>query len=430
MANLKFIKLTEKYKNHFIKTEFDEGFLDFSKIENIKQNFSQVLKWMEKVKKGEQEDALKGEFLFLVDLDNEIDEILAWVNIRVADENNDLIKKVGHIGYWTNKKFRRRGLANYALETMLKHAKNTYNLDEIIITHDFNNIASEKVIKAFDYNYLGEFIEGERKYKKYILKTEILEKDLVDLHAHPLKEYYLNPNQEIKNNFINGIEKMFFIATDINETFEIDKEFRLHKNVFPVYGVHPNNIKNEPFDFHKLEKILEKKEAVAIGEIGLDYFYETNAKPEFQILALETQIKLAQKYNLPVILHIRDAHKDIYNILNKTEYKDIKFIFHSYSGDLKWTEKFLSFNNVYFSFSGVITFKKNFETRKVIELIPNDRIFSETDAPYLTPEPYRSKTNHSHYVSFVVETIALIKGIKKEKMKKIIMENVMRVFGV
>ncbi|MGZ9431374.1 TatD family hydrolase [Mycoplasma sp. CB776] len=428
MANFRFSELKTNHKDLFLNTNFENNPISFSKIEISEENFPKIVNFLKELTKKEADDEfLKGKILFLIDEDGEFDEIAAWFSIRKSnDSNNEIINNFGNIGYWVNPKLRQRGIGTLCLEKALELIKNEYNLDTCFITADKTNLFSQKIIEKFNPFFKKEIKREKESAFFYKLSTNIMENNLIDLHAHPFKEYYQNPSQEIQENFKNGIYKMFFVSTNWNENTEIMQEFGKHKNVFPVLGIHPNTVSIND-DYKNLDKLITK-EIVAIGEVGLDFYYEDNPPKDIQINSLIKQIDIAEKHNLPVILHIRDAFEDIYEIIKK--YKNVPFVFHTYSGNRLWTEKFLEFKNVYFSFSGVITFKKNVESRKVIEMIPLERIFTETDAPYLTPEPFRSETNHSHYVKYTLETISLIKGISKEKMKQIILNNVKRVFGV
>ncbi|UWD34411.1 TatD family hydrolase [Mesomycoplasma molare] len=427
MANFKFVELSEKWKQVFINTDF-ENYFNFANIKDTKSEFDKVIQFLKSLRTFDNPMNLMGKFYFLIDLDKDFDEIAAFFNVRISEKNNNIIDSFGNIGYWTNPKCRNKGLATLCLEKALLVLKNEFDQDEILITHSKSNIASYKVIQKFHPIFLKK-IDNDKETLMYSIKTnDVKEKKLIDLHTHPFLEYYDNPDQEIQENFQNGIEKMFFVSTSWKENKEIINIYKKYKNLFPVLGIHPNNVR-ENDNFALLEKEINQ-DVVAIGEVGLDYYYENNPPREIQINALISQIKIAKKFNLPVILHIREAFEDIYKILNKKEYQNINFIFHTYSGNVEWTKKFLKLSNLYFSFSGVITFKKNIESRKVIEMIPLERIFTETDAPYLTPEPFRSKTNHSYFVLYVLETISLIKGISKEKMKEQIIKNVERVFKV
>lgn len=249
-----------------------------------------------------------------------------------------------------------------------------------------------------------------------------------DIHTHPFKEYYDDPIKEIEKNIEQDIDKMFFVACsweEIDEIIELTTKFI--NNVFPVLGIHPSVVKNENY-FDRLSKLITNK-TMAIGEIGLDYYRDTNPHRDIQIKALKEQMDVAIKFNLPVMLHIREAFDDIYEIIQQPPYNNLTFIFHTFSGDAIWAQKFLDLG-CYLSFSGVVTFKKAFDSKEAVKITPLDKIFIETDAPYLTPVPHRGKRNHSYYIKETYQYISNLKNIPVEKLIKAINENIFKVFNV
>ncbi|UVD81616.1 TatD family hydrolase [Mycoplasma iguanae] len=253
-------------------------------------------------------------------------------------------------------------------------------------------------------------------------------KKYIDLHTHIFKEYYSNPNLEAKKNILQDIEKMFFVATswnEINEVLELSKQYP--KNLFPVLGIHPS-VARDTENYLELEKYITEN-VVAIGEVGLDYYWENNPPKDVQKRCLIQQLEVALKFNKPVILHVRDAFEDIYEIIQQTPYNKLTYIFHTFSGDATWAEKFLALG-CYLSFSGVITFKNATTVRAAALVTPLDRIFTETDSPYLTPVPHRGKRNHSYYVKHVTVFLAELKGISEEELLKQMHKNVKKVFNV
>lgn len=252
---------------------------------------------------------------------------------------------------------------------------------------------------------------------------------LCDIHTHPFSEYYENPVEEVQNNIDLGVEKLFFTSCNWQEMQEVMAMQKLFpQNIFAILGVHPSVVKEE--DFSQLEKNLIASQAIAIGEIGLDYYHSNNPDKQTQIAAFLAQANIAIKLNLPIVVHLRDAFEDMYQIIKEHQLtQKTKLVFHTFSGDKNWAQKFLELD-CYFSFSGVATFKNGQSTVEAISHIPLDRIFIETDAPYLTPHPFRGKQNHSHYVKYVYEKVAQIKNITIEELAQQVEQNIKKVFRI
>lgn len=197
-------------------------------------------------------------------------------------------------------------------------------------------------------------------------------------------------------------------------------------------GIHPSEIGSTEEEIDKqiseIEKMAKNKKVVAIGEIGLDYHWEKDKK-ELQKYAFIEQIKLANKLDLPITIHSRDAIMDTIDILRGDILLNKKGILHccQLNKDLVKTGLDAGF---YISFAGPITFKSSKNATEIIEMIPDDRILIETDAPYLSPEPHRGERNDSSRVVFVAEKIAEIKGERLEYIAETTYENAKRIYGI
>lgn len=251
---------------------------------------------------------------------------------------------------------------------------------------------------------------------------------LIDTHCHLCDEQYSNEKRQeiIKNMPFDNLEKVITVSYSMESSKDSVKISNENNNVFCAVGVHPENI--DEIDINTLEELAKNKKVVAIGEIGLDYHYEGFDK-EKQKQALIEQLKLAKKINLPVIIHLRDAYEDLKNIL--LEYKDIltKIVIHCYSGSLEYAKEILNLG-VYFSFTGIITFKNARKVLDVIDFLPLNRIMIETDCPYLCPEPFRGNLNEPKMVKYVLEKICEIKRLDIETVSKAIRNNVKEFFGI
>ncbi|HHY24184.1 MAG TPA: TatD family hydrolase, partial [Clostridiaceae bacterium] len=167
---------------------------------------------------------------------------------------------------------------------------------------------------------------------------------------------------------------------------------------------------------------------MAIGEIGLDYYYDFNPR-EIQKISFSKQINMAKELSLPIIVHNRESHEDVLNIIIREKAKEVGGVFHCYSGSVEMAREILN-NNFYISIGGPVTFKNAKRVVEVIKYVPKDKLLVETDCPYLTPEPFRGKRNDSGYLKYIVEKVAEIKGVAFEEMAAITMENAKRLFRI
>ena len=197
--------------------------------------------------------------------------------------------------------------------------------------------------------------------------------------------------------------------------------------VYAAVGWHPEDMdKLSDEAYAEMEKLAEHPKCVAIGEIGLDYYWDASHKEEQKAL-FRRQIELALKFNKPVIIHDREAHGDSFDIV--CDYPELRGVFHCYSGSVEMAQELLK-RGWYLGFDGPITYKNARKALEVLESCPLDRIVIETDSPYLTPVPNRGKRNDSRQLEFVVAKIAEVKGISPEEIADITMANGRRLFGI
>ena len=171
------------------------------------------------------------------------------------------------------------------------------------------------------------------------------------------------------------------------------------------------------------EKIKGNKKIIAVGEIGLDYYWEENPSKEVQKEVFRKHMELARELDLPVIIHDRDAHEDTLKIMK--EYPEVKGTVHCFSGSVEFAKECLKLG-YYIGITGVITFKNAKKLVKVVKEVPLDRLLVETDCPYMAPEPNRGKRNKSDYIEFIIERIAQIKEIDPIQLNKQVNDNFMR----
>ena len=209
------------------------------------------------------------------------------------------------------------------------------------------------------------------------------------------------------------------------QALELAEKFPL---VYAAVGVHPQDCGD--FDetaLQSLRQMAAHPRAVAIGEIGLDYYWPENPSREKQKETLRAQLSLARELDLPVIIHDRDAHADAMEAVRS--FPGLRGVFHCYSGSVETARQLLKMGWM-LSFNGALTFKNARRAPEVVAEIPMDRIMIETDAPFLAPEPYRGRRNDSGYVHLVAEKIAAIKGISPGEVERITWENGKRFFGI
>jgi TatD DNase family protein len=249
---------------------------------------------------------------------------------------------------------------------------------------------------------------------------------MIDFHAH-LDDKKILPflDEIIKRAKDTGVSLIISPSVNSDSALKIIEISKKFENVLPMIGIHPSEIDNfKDEDLNKLEDFIKKEKIIGIGEIGLDYTYKTDKNKQKEIF--EKQLQLAEKYKLPVVLHIRETFNDVFEILKNFK---VVPIWHSCTGNLEEVDKFLEIGG-FISFSGIITFKNANRLREIVKIVPLERIFLETDSPYLTPEPYRGKINEPAYVKFVYQQVAEIKNIEFEKIEDFIDNNFKNLFYV
>lgn len=248
----------------------------------------------------------------------------------------------------------------------------------------------------------------------------------IDTHCHMSSEYYDDINLVYKENKKAGIDKMIISLCTREEIKNSFRYINEYEDIYATIGYHPeeaNYIKNTDLDYMK-ELIQKNKKIVGIGEIGLDYHYGKD-NINLQKDLFEKQLSMAEELNLPVVIHSRDAVKDTIDILKK--YK-VKGIIHCFSGSLEVANIYISMG-FKLGIGGVLTFK-NSKLSNVIEKISLENIVLETDSPYLTPEPFRGKTNSSKYIPIIAQKIADIKDISLEIVSTTTLENTYNLFDL
>lgn len=246
-----------------------------------------------------------------------------------------------------------------------------------------------------------------------------------DTHSHIFKEYYDNIDKVISNAKENDVNKIIVAGDTIKSNLEIIDLANKYDNIYICLGIFPENYEESLTEFTKIvENNINNPKFVGFGEIGLDYYYDKSHKKE-QINLLEYQLKLAEKYHKPVVIHSRNATEDTINILKK--YK-VHGVIHCFSGSLETAKIYIKMG-FYFGIGGVMTFK-NANIGNVIKEIPLNRLLLETDSPYLAPSPFRGTKNEPKNIRVIAEYLAKLKEITLEEVSQHTEENVSDVFDI
>ncbi len=257
--------------------------------------------------------------------------------------------------------------------------------------------------------------------------TTAPEGSIFDTHAHYDDERFDDIRYDLLSSLQNaGVGAIINCAVDTESSEKIIKIAEDFNFCYSAVGYHPENLpENYQLDFISLQKFIEHKSVVAIGEIGLDYYWHQDNK-DYQKQCFIEQIKFANKNNLPVIVHDREAHADTLCILEDLKPRGV---LHCFSGSVEMAQSILKLG-MYIGIGGVVTFKNSKKLVEVVKSIPLNKILLETDAPYMSPEPFRGKTNNSAYILFVAKKIAEIKGITETEVLEQTKINAKNLFGI
>lgn len=255
--------------------------------------------------------------------------------------------------------------------------------------------------------------------------------NIIDTHSHLFaEEFQEDLEQTIERAKANGISKIFMPNIDSTSLSSLKSVCNQYPDYcFPMIGLHPTSVTSENLS-SELEIVKRELDSsypyVAVGEIGIDLYWEDKYLSE-QIQAFEQQVKWAIEYNLPTIIHCRNAFDEIHEVLSKFPKEELRGIFHSFTGEANQVDRMLEFPNFLVGVNGISTFKKS-TIPAVLPSIPLDRIVLETDSPYLAPVPYRGKRNESSYVTYVLQKIALIYNKSIHEVSEITTKNALKMF--
>lgn len=250
---------------------------------------------------------------------------------------------------------------------------------------------------------------------------------LIDTHCHIQDSNYDFPSIDelIKRARNSSVDKIICIGTNLKNSREAVSIASRYDNIFAAIGVHPHDTKDGISGIVDLLEV-NKSKIVAIGEIGLDYYYNNSSK-DIQIRELEAQLQIAIDYNLPVSFHIREAFDDFWPIINN--FSGIRGVLHSFTDSIDNLNKALKLG-FYIGVNGISTFTKNSSQKDMFRNIPLDRVVFETDAPFLTPSPFRGKMNEPSMVSEIAKQYANMRGTSFAEMANLTTKNAEELFGI
>ncbi len=252
---------------------------------------------------------------------------------------------------------------------------------------------------------------------------------LIDSHCH-LDDERLAADEEfvLQRAGAAGVEYLVTIGTDEKTSAAAAKIASRHPGrIFHTVGAHPSDVDRfGEAELSEIERLAHETGPKAIGEVGLDYYHDSNR--EKQAVVFERMINLARQLSLPLVIHDRDAHEDIYRILSEKA-RGLKIMMHCYSAGPSFVDRFMELGCL-FSIAGPVTFKNGQDHRDAVVKIPLDRLVVETDSPYLTPHPHRGERNEPAYVKLTAEKVAEVKGLGLEELAERTTQNARKFFAI
>ena len=257
---------------------------------------------------------------------------------------------------------------------------------------------------------------------------------MIDTHSHIDAEEFDNDREDVLNRAKEvGVEKILIPNVNSCSLPVVEEICKANQGfLYPMIGLHPEDANPKESDVDAFMDYMENRlqathPFVAIGEVGLDYYWDTTYK-ELQLEVFETQVKWALKYNLPLMIHSRNAHDDIVSIISRHYDDNLKGVFHCFTGDEQQAHELLQFDNFMLGIGGVATFKKATLPQVLAENVPLSRIVLETDAPYLAPVPHRGKRNEPAFLQSVISKLSEIYSTDASTVETATTQNAMKTF--
>ncbi|MHC1696232.1 MAG: TatD family hydrolase [Eubacteriales bacterium] len=251
---------------------------------------------------------------------------------------------------------------------------------------------------------------------------------IFDSHAHYDDDRY-DPDREevLQKVFGGGVSHVINIGSSLENSYDSVSLAERYPTIYASVGVHPHEAGTTPEDtLERLRGLLRHPKVVAVGEIGLDYYYDNTVRP-VQREWFKKQMELARDTGYPVVIHDRDAHAEVYDILKS--FPEVRGVVHCYSGSAEMARELLKLG-YYIAFGGVVTFKNAKKSHEALMEVPLERLLIETDAPYLAPTPHRGERNDSSLLPYIVDAIAGVKGVSGDEIVWRTAQNTSELFGI
>ncbi len=250
-------------------------------------------------------------------------------------------------------------------------------------------------------------------------------RNIFDSHAHYDDEKFDDSRDVLLPSlFENGVCAVVNCGSDLKSSIRSRSLSQNYEKIYFAAGIHPHEAAEiDENDFQEIKELLKDDKCIAIGEIGLDYHYDFSPR-DIQKEVFEYQLKIAEKFDMPVIIHDREAHEDTWELLKKYQPKGVV---HCFSGSAEMARDILSIG-MYIGLGGAVTFKNAKKPVSVAAMVPDDRLLIETDCPYMAPVPHRGKVNNSLLIPYTAEIIAGIRGVTAQEILDITAENAKTLF--
>jgi TatD DNase family protein len=246
---------------------------------------------------------------------------------------------------------------------------------------------------------------------------------IFDSHAHYDDEAFDEDREsvieELRNNNIIGVLNCGSSLQGARSSAELARKNDIFYAAVGIHPEHADTLSDEVLD--EIRELAKEEKVRAIGEIGLDYYWEQNPEREIQKQAFRRQMELARELRLPVVIHNRESHEDTLNIMK--EFPEVKGVVHCFSGSSEFAKQCLALD-YYIGFTGVVTFKNAKKILEVAKIVPVERMLVETDCPYMAPTPYRGKRNRSEYIQYILKELSKIKSVTVEELNRQMIQNI------
>lgn len=253
----------------------------------------------------------------------------------------------------------------------------------------------------------------------------------IDSHAH-LDDNRFDADRDllIRDLKTNGIDIVVNIGADLETSINSVDLSKKYDNIYASVGIHPHSADEvDDNTLRKIKELAQNEKVVAIGEIGLDYYYD-NSPRDIQRKCFKKQLELAKEVNLPVVIHSREASQETFDIIQEAQDGTLRGVMHCYSGSVEMAEEYINKLGFYISIGGPVTFKNARIVKEVAQSVPLDKLLIETDCPYLTPEPYRGKRNEPMFVKYTAMEIAKLREITIEELAEATSRNAKTLFSI